>query len=168
MYYIFYNCKVYFTSQLPVTMPSHLLLPHRFKPFGWVILIFFLLLHILQLISESADQSNSFFLFMNRFLTQLEEFADEMMSVGMIIGLILTAFSKEKIEDERISRIRLESLLWSVYLNTALIVLAILFLYDFAFLDALVYNLFTTLLFFIVRFNLIMWLEKRKMKGSLT
>ena len=34
--------------------------------------------------------------------------------VFLIVGLLLIAFSKEKIEDEQIGRLRLESLQWSI------------------------------------------------------
>lgn len=148
-------------------MPSNLLLPHRFKPLGWIILITFFLVGIFDSFPSSVKESNAFFSFFNQILISMGNFYDEFLCLSLIIGLIFTAFSKEKIEDEWINRIRLESLLWSVYFNTALIFLAILFLYQENFFDAMIYNLFTTLIFFIIRFNLVMWLEKKKMRNQL-
>lgn len=40
---------------------------------------------------------------------------------------ILVAFSKEKLEDEYISKIRLEFLVWSVYLNYAIFIFIIVY-----------------------------------------
>jgi hypothetical protein len=42
---------------------------------------------------------------------------NEILGVVIILSLLVVAFSKEKSEDEYISKIRLESLVWSVYLN---------------------------------------------------
>jgi len=77
----------------------------------------------------------------------------ELASVLAIVGGILVAFSKEKYEDEFISKIRLESLVWATYLNYGILVLAFLFVYEMAFLWVLVFNMFTVLLFFMLRFN---------------
>ena len=78
---------------------------------------------------------------------------NEILGVLIIISTFLVAFSKEKSEDEYISKIRFESLAWAVYFNYAILILTILFIYDFAFLWVMVFNMFTVLLFFIVRFN---------------
>ncbi|MDB4256560.1 hypothetical protein N9836_01740, partial [Flavobacteriaceae bacterium] len=78
---------------------------------------------------------------------------NEILGVLIIISTFLIAFSKEKSEDEYISKIRFESLAWAVYFNYAIFILTLLFIYDFAFLWVMVFNMFTVLLFFIVRFN---------------
>ena len=72
--------------------------------------------------------------------------------------LILIAFSKEKTEDEMIGQLRLESLQWSVYANYLVLALAIMLVYDSAFFNVLVYNMFTMLVVFIARFR---WLIYR-------
>ena len=56
-------------------------------------------------------------------------------------------------EDEFIEKIRLESLVWSVYANYILLLLAMVFLYNFDFLWFMTFNMFTILIFFIIRFN---------------
>lgn len=78
---------------------------------------------------------------------------DEISGLFLIIGSIFIAFSKEKCEDEFISRIRLESLVWATYVNYAILILAIVFVYDMAFFWVLVFNMFTLLVFFLIRFN---------------
>ena len=45
----------------------------------------------------------------------------------MLVGLIIVAFSKEKIEDEQISQLRLDSLQWAVYLNYIILVISLSF-----------------------------------------
>ena len=74
-----------------------------------------------------------------------------------IAGGLLVGFSKEKNEDEYISRLRLSSLLWAVLVNYALLSVAFVFVYDTAFLSVMVYNMFTVLIIFIIRFNYILF-----------
>jgi len=70
-----------------------------------------------------------------------------------IIGLLLIGFSKEKIEDEQIAQMRLDSLQWSVYVNYGILILCIIFINGLAFFSVMAYNLLSQLLFFIVRFR---------------
>ncbi len=74
------------------------------------------------------------------------------------MGLLLIAFSREKIEDERTGRLRLEALQWSVYINYLILVVAIIVTYDGVFFSMMIYNMFTVLLVFIGRFR---WLTHR-------
>ncbi|GCC51471.1 hypothetical protein SanaruYs_16960 [Chryseotalea sanaruensis] len=85
------------------------------------------------------------------------ELTDEILGGGLIIGLMMLAFSREKIEDEFVSKMRLESLLWAVYVNYILLILAFFFVYGNFFLDVIIYNMYTILLFFIGRFNFLMY-----------
>jgi hypothetical protein len=78
---------------------------------------------------------------------------DELTGLGIIIGASLIAFSREKNEDEFISQLRYESLLWATYVNYAILIFSIIFFYGFAFYWIMVANMFTILLFFIIRFN---------------
>ena len=59
------------------------------------------------------------------------------------------------------SQVRLESLQWSVYLNCALLLIALLAVYEEAFFYVMVYNMFTVLIFFIVRFNFVLYWKDR-------
>jgi hypothetical protein len=84
----------------------------------------------------------------------------------LIIGAILIAFSKEKFEDEFISKIRLESLVWAIYLNYAVLILAIIFIYDMTFFWVIVLNMFTLLFFFIFRFNWALIKSKKQIRDE--
>ena len=78
---------------------------------------------------------------------------NEIFGILIIISSLFVAFSKEKSEDEYISKIRLESLVWAVYFNYGILLFSILFVFDFSFLWVMIFNMFTVLLFFIIRFN---------------
>lgn len=74
-----------------------------------------------------------------------------------LVGAMMVGFSKEKSEDEYIAKVRLSSLLWAVWVNYGLLFLCFLFIHGFAFLDIMMYNMFTVLIIFIVRFNYILY-----------
>ncbi|MBT8283088.1 MAG: hypothetical protein KJO86_05060 [Muriicola sp.] len=73
---------------------------------------------------------------------------DELFTVLIIISGIVHSFSREKIEDELISKIRLDSLIWSLYVNYTVVILATLLIYDIVYFNVLIFNLFTIILFF--------------------
>jgi len=80
----------------------------------------------------------------------------------MIIGGIMIAFSKERIEDEFISKLRLSSLLWAIFINYMLLLIAILTVYGIDFLNVLFYSMFTPLIIFIIRFNFLYYKYSRR------
>ncbi|MCD8741280.1 hypothetical protein LT679_11760 [Mucilaginibacter roseus] len=82
-------------------------------------------------------------------------------------GLFLVAFSKEKIEDEQIAQLRLDSLQWSIYFNYAILVLCILFIDRWhVMLGVAAHFIFTPLLFFIVRFKWAIYQLNRSLKNT--
>ena len=91
---------------------------------------------------------------------------DEIIGLLLIIGALLIAFSKEKSEDEFISKIRLESLVWATYINFAILIFTIIFIYDMIFFWVLVFNMFTVLIFFIIRFNWALYKSKNQIKDE--
>lgn len=152
-------------------LTTNYLLPNRYKFIGWIVLIPSLLLGIIYLIFQlEADFfSISVFAFFDNplfhdpgFFKIIENnILDEIIAVLILIGAIFVAFSKEKHEDEYISKIRLESLVWATYFNYAVLLLALIFVYNLVFFWVLVFNIFTILFFFIIRFN---WALKKSKK----
>jgi hypothetical protein len=93
-------------------------------------------------------------------------FTDELGSLLLIIGLLLIAFSRERVEDERITRLRMESLLWAVYVNFAWLIFSIIFFYNGLFADIMTYNICTPLILFIARFNWVMYKDRGNLKNQ--
>ena len=87
------------------------------------------------------------------------DIADELLCIVMIMGLFIIAFSRQKVEDERIAQIRLEALQWGVYANYLTLILCILLIYGGSFLLVLSYNMFTPLIIFIARFYWLLYIE---------
>ena len=145
------------------------LLPHKMKRIGWLLAI---PAAILMIAWMHFSFSFSFLDYYRKeahlsfdegmlFTIQIHNFTDEVGGIILIIGLLLIAFSREKDEDERIAKLRLESLLWAVLVNSILIILAIIFFYNGLFLSVMVYNICTPLILFIARFNLILYFERK-------
>lgn len=145
-------------------MKPRFLLPHSFKKVGWLLLI----------------PSVVFGVFVQHFDFYIEGFelavgtepifrkaeaknnmTNELAGALILISGFFVAFSKERIEDELVSRIRLESLQWSVYLNYALLLGGILFVYGQDFIYVMIYNMYTILIFFIIRFHFILYVKDK-------
>ncbi len=134
------------------------LFPHSWQRIGYIILPVFLAISIAYLFFDynipwlqyKHDVKNVFDFSDNNF-------TDELASLGMILSLLLIAFSKEKTEDEMIQFIRLESLHWAVYANYLVLALSIIFVYGGAFFHVMIWNMFTVLIIFIVRFKYLMF-----------
>jgi hypothetical protein len=154
-------------------MTTKYLFPYKYKKIGWLILV---PSAIAGLVSLPVSYEPSFLNFNVPAIFISELFGDTKL-VGMvnnnmlndIVGLLiiisslLVAFSKEKSEDEYISKIRLESLVWAVYVNYGILLLSFLIIYDGSFLWVMLFNMFTILIFFIIRFN---WQISRLKKSA--
>lgn len=145
-------------------MKTNYLFPHRFKVISGILFIVatLVMLYIL-LIDDSgflnidatvlAIINDDFFGRLHYFKIMHNDIFDELLiSVFVISGLVF-AFSKEKIEDEMTAKIRLESLVWSTYVNYILFFLSVWFVYGSIIYTVMMIALFTHLLFFIIRFN---------------
>lgn len=130
-------------------MKKDLLLPHSFRLVGWLLVIPSVLLGLANMYAEYKPAF-------------LGDFTDETAALGVIVGLLFVAFAREKVEDEMIRQLRLESLQWSVYINYVLLAIAIVLLYDTAFFNVMIYNMFTILVVFIGRFAWLLYKLQRR------
>jgi hypothetical protein len=145
------------------------LFPHRYRRIGWILILPTALLLILDMYFEidlpflEYVKRGVFRIWDANWLFNLQShnFTREVASVLFMVGLLMAAFSKEKQEDERTIVLRLESLLWSVYVNVGLVILAIILFYDLLFLQVMVYNLISTLVIFIARYSWVMYKDRR-------
>lgn len=146
-------------------MKTPYLFHHRYKKFGWILLSVGVLSGISYYIFELEElaffQQNIFALLYDpSFFDRSRMFSiidnnilDEIITLFIIIGGILVAFTKTKIEDEFISIKRMESLVLATYINYFILLLTILFIFDLPFFHVLVFNMFTLLIIFIIIFH---------------
>ena len=81
------------------------------------------------------------------------DFQATILPIILIIGLLLIAFSKEKVEDEMIVKIREQSLIWAVLVNFIILIFGILLIFGLPYLRFLSLQIFLVLLLFIAKFN---------------
>lgn len=122
-----------------------LLFPHRFQKLGWCIFAIGMLVGIYIV----AVDFNSTCLLNNVAI------------ISIISGGILATCSCEKVEDEMVRQIRLNSLLIALYVNYAVLILCSLFIYSLDFLYVMMYNMFTMLIIFMAVFRYKMWRTKK-------
>ena len=145
-------------------MKTPFLLPNHFRKLGWFLFVPGLLLAILipalSLDTEKYLNVTVFALYDSGIMQEPKAFTwiqnsivDELLLVLLIVGGILIGFSRLKDEDELIGKIRYESLVWATYLNYAVILFLTIFIFGFWYYNVLLYNTFTLILFFIVRFH---------------
>jgi hypothetical protein len=79
---------------------------------------------------------------------------DGLITVVLIISGIIHSFSKEKMEDEYISSIRLQALTWSIYVNYSLVLIATLTIFGIDYLHVMIIHLFSLIILFNIRFQL--------------
>jgi len=154
-------------------MKSRFLFSHKYKPLGWFLFIIgsifgvILLIYdfefpswevnVFPLIGDSGFLSNG----NPAFSWSKNDIVDEITGLLIIIGGILVAFSETDDEDEFISKIRMDSLIWATYVNYIVLIIAMLLVFDFAFFNVMIVNMFTILFFFIIRFHYVLYKSKK-------
>lgn len=138
-------------------MNKILLLPYSFKRIGWVLFIPTALLGLLMAI----DGFNGFPAFLLPGSTAgsetLSRVSNNIVLIGVLLGTLLITCSRERIEDELITRIRLNALLAALYATIGIAVIAALLLYDFAYLNFLIFNLCLLPVLFLVIERVMLW-----------
>ncbi len=147
-------------------MATQFLLSHRFKMIGWLLAT----LSFIGLALEAFFDVNILpFLKFDKivwFNMKNVSFSDEVFCVVFLIALLLIAFSAERVEDERIQRLRLEAFQWAVLANSVILLLSTVLIYDLNFLFVMEYNMFTTLLLLIMRFHYLIWRDNQTIADS--
>lgn len=154
-------------------MKTSYLFPYRFKNISgivfWISLVLLALFwgtdqfgHFEFKAKVFAVIGNSGLLGRSEWFNWIEDsILDEILFLFLIVSGLIYAFSKEKIEDEMVSKIRLDSLVWATYFNYIVILLCYMFVYGIPFLSVMMVALFSHLLFFIIRFRWIMYKQNK-------
>ncbi len=153
-----------------------MLLSHKYKNIGWLLSIPSFIIGIyLNINNFDCLQFNTkmFVFYSDEVLGDSTSFGFEVVNITntivgfiFIAGCLLIGFSKEKVEDEYIKSLRLSSLQWSVLVNYLLLMVAFLFIYGVAFLNVMLYNMFTVLILFIARFNYLLYRNSKSLQNE--
>ncbi len=170
-------------------MTTNYLFPHRLKKIGWIIFVPAVTVGIVFLILDAFFHDYLHSVIFDKFLSVLNvkvfailyrvPFGDpsffevresnifsEIIGILIILGGILVGFSREKIEDEFIAKTRLDSLVWAVYVNYAILIFCFIFFYGLTFLNVMIIHMFSVLLLFIGRFYYTLHREKKSTQNE--
>lgn len=97
----------------------------------------------------------------NRYLTTTN-IMDEILSVILILSGFAFGFSKWKMEDELIAKIRMDALAWSMFINYGIFLLCILGFHGLTFFKVMTIQMFSILILFNLRQEYGIWLHLKK------
>lgn len=96
----------------------------------------------------------------------VENFTEELALTLLIAGLLILAFTRVKGEDERVRLIRLEAFQWSILVNFIIVLAGNWSLYGEGFFYLMVFNLFTPLIVFLLRFYYVLYVSEPRAEKS--
>jgi hypothetical protein len=150
-------------------METRFLLPNKCKLIGWILLIPSSILGLFVIFNELkfkflevrvftiSSGGTAFWDSTNLFQFEKENITGTIIGIIFLMGALMVAFAKEKNEDEFISKKRLESLLWATILNYLILIFCFIFFYEFGFMYVMIFNMFTILILFIIRFSWVLY-----------
>ena len=134
-------------------MQKEFLLPKGLKRVGWVLLATALAMGIWSIVLD-FDFTKSEIL---KPLTLVDPLINNYIVIGIWLGAIFVGCSREPIEDEMISRIRLNALLVGLYLQATFIITATFVFNSVDYLEVMMYNLVTYPLIFLAVYRWMLW-----------
>lgn len=140
-------------------MKHNYLFPHSYKKWGWILAvptltvlgIWFTLWLINDTISTLDGLADSLLNLLDKFINN--GYTLEVMMTLAYAGLMMISFSKTKVEDEYVQIIRLNSLVWAMIINYALVIVATWITYDLTYLYILFASLFSLPILFVAKFS---------------
>ena len=143
-------------------MKTKFLLPQKFNKIGWIMFSIGLIGGLLYLLFNGSEWLPFQTFNMAEWKWTPNGIFDEIISILLITGGLMAGFSKEKIEDEYIMKIRMESLTWAIYCHYLILLAATLLVFDLSFLTIMIFNMFTILIIFNFRFQWLLWKIKKE------
>lgn len=140
-------------------MKHNYLFPHSYKKWGWILAVPTLTImgiwFALWLINDNLSPLEGF---ADALLNLFDKFIHygcslEVMMTLAYAGLMMISFSKTKVEDEYVQQIRLNSLVWAMIVNYALVIVATWMTYDLTYLYILFATLFSLPILFVAKFS---------------
>lgn len=128
-------------------MKNNYLFPASCRRIGWVLCVPFFIGCMYCLLGDGTETWGGWM--------------DEISIAGMTVALLLVGFSREMDEDECIASLRTKALVWAVYVSYALLLVGTLCFYDFTYLTFTFANIFSVLIFFILKYQWMIYRFRR-------
>lgn len=157
-------------------MKSFVFLPNVYKKLGWALIFFAFLLwlcgEVLDIDTDmlemwipsiystdgvADEDKQGWFAFMKH------DMAYTLFSALFILGGLILLFAREKVEDEFIHSVRYSAMGWALSLNYIFLLIAFLGVYGPAFINVVIYNVYSVLLIYLIRFHYLLFINKRQM-----
>lgn len=141
----------------PINSPL-VFLPFRTKPVGWALLGLSSILLAAYFLMDFRFQMPVFAVvssfFETRFLVSFRtNFADELIMIGYLAGFFILVFSRERNESPELNGIRGNAMFLAIRYNFAFLAFSVLFVYGTGFIGALLLNLVSVSILYLVIFN---------------
>ena len=146
-------------------MKNTLLIPSHYKVIGWIISILSGCLGLATLYLDFKIPGFSF-PFKNSSLFADYNLTNEFALAGLIIGVMMISFAKEKMEDEYLTMVRLKCWQWSVLISFGVLFILNFVFYGTDFFAFLILNMFTLPIVFIAKFNYSLFLLRREREND--
>jgi hypothetical protein len=146
-------------------MKNTLLIPSHYKVIGWIISILSGCLGLATLYLDFKIPGFSF-PFKNSSLFADYNLTNEFALAGLIIGVMMISFAKEKMEDEYLTMVRLKCWQWSVLISFGVLFILNFVFYGTDFFAFLIHNMFTLPIVFIAKFNYSLFLLRREREND--
>jgi hypothetical protein len=157
-------------------METRFLLPNKFKLIGWILLIPSSILGLFVIFEEFKFSFLEFRVFTissggfapwevtKSFKFEKENLTATIVGILFLVGALMVTLAREKNEDEFMSKKRFESLLWATIINYLILLFCFMFFYEFGFVFVMIFNMFTILILFIIRFNYILYKSSKSLR----
>ena len=140
-------------------MKNNLLLPSKYKVFGWILFLISVCCYVYSTFIYPSEQDSRqleipgfTWSYVENFTLGENNLTAEIITSGMLLGLLMICFSKEENEDEYISLIRLRSWQWAVLIYFGILFIVNLLVYGLEFQIFALYNMLTIFIVFIFKF----------------
>jgi hypothetical protein len=94
------------------------------------------------------------------------QMAEEIGGIFLLCGLFVTAFSRERVESDNVDAIRLKAFLLTAYFNLIFLICSVLFFFGFGFVGALVLFAVAWLIFYLLIFRYLLYIQTQKVRKS--
>ena len=147
------------------------LLPRKFRTLGFIFIGVGLILGIFRFYFGLKPDflHQKVFAFLSLYLEPLyfkiikNQLLEEIAGLFLLVGLFLTAFTREKKENPQYNSLRLKSFFISTYLDFAFLLASILFAFGIGFIYMMIIHMFLYLLIYIISFRILLVREGNKM-----
>ncbi|MCX6258183.1 MAG: hypothetical protein NTW49_09870 [Bacteroidia bacterium] len=160
-------------------MKTKLLFPRSIKKYGWILCgIAILLVLWVSIFGEIAFLKHVpvFYIYDSGipfenahrpfFGIKYDDIQFELFMTFFVAGCLFIGFSRLKSEDEFTLRLRLESLLWAVYITFSIFILTVLFVYGVFFIYIALFSLIAFMVIFIIRFFYVLYKSKKSLNNE--